>query len=139
MQVFLMRETRVAEVDLIVDDSRKKMQSRRINRLVGGRPGGRIDCGDLCSVDQHIDRINAGRENTVCVTDECLHADGSSIDLSNRKASGRRQPSGPRHLEPFAGRLTPTARLFVSAAACCSPERTECPADRPPRQTCRVI
>lgn len=50
-----MRQPRIAEVDLIVDDSWNDVESRRVDRLVRGGSPGRVDGEDPAVFQQQID------------------------------------------------------------------------------------
>ena len=64
-KVFLVRQTGLTKVNLIVNHTRQQMQSSRIDDLVDGQLLRRVDIGDLMPFNNDVRTCDFGRQHTL--------------------------------------------------------------------------
>ncbi len=69
-----MRETGLAEVDLVVDHARKQVQAARVDHFVDLQLHGRVDIGDPLVLDHDRNGLNGIGQRDVGILDEQPHA-----------------------------------------------------------------
>ena len=72
-QVFFMRESRLAKVNLIIDHARQEMQAGGIDRFIGCDLNGRVNLGDFVACEQHRCLHGALGQHDRGVFDERFH------------------------------------------------------------------
>jgi hypothetical protein len=86
VQIFLVGQSRLAKVDLIVDDAGQQVQTRGIDNFIVPRRGGRVDTDDLRPVDQDVGLQEAAWQDTVGVSNERAH-ESRDVETTGRTAT----------------------------------------------------